>query len=97
MNSGGAICTIKGILTFEQGASFTSNKANSFVMFGDVNLTENHGKAYACNLMYSGNHKEIFGACSHGKMHLVAGINPDFFEWNLEPGEAFTSPEAVIS
>ena len=76
---------------------FTSNKTNTFVMFGDVNVTEMSGNCYAYNLMYSGNHKEIFEASGHGKMHMVAGVNPAFFQWTLLEGESFTSPEAVLT
>ena len=76
---------------------FTSNKCNSFVMFGEVGVTENYGGCFASNLIYSGNHKEIFEAGGHGKMHMLTGINSDFFAWSLESEETFTSPEAVLT
>lgn len=81
----------------ESTTGFSSNKANPFVMFGDTQVTEEYGNCYACNLLYSGNHKESMEAGGHAKMRMLTGIHPDFFTWTLEPGESFEAPEAVLT
>ena len=59
-------------------------------------LEDSNGTAYICNLIYSGPHRAVFSQTPHGLTHIVWGINPDMFSWPLNPGESFTSPEAVI-
>lgn len=81
----------------DSSTGFSSNKANPFVMFGDMEVTEESGSCYGCNLIYSGNHRTCFEAGGHGKMRMITGINPDFFEWTLEPGKSFDTPEAVLT
>lgn len=81
----------------DSSTGFSSNKANPFIMFGNKLVQEEIGECYACNLLYSGNHREIIEVGSHAKMRMLTGISPDFFAWILESGEEFDSPEAVIT
>ncbi len=81
-------------------SSFTgssSNRANPFVMLSDPRATEDTGDVYGFNLIYSGNHYEAAEVNSFGKTRFVSGINPQGFEWTLEPGENFETPEAVMT
>lgn len=77
------------------GAS--SNRNNPFVMVSDVNTTENSGKVYGFNLVYSGNHYEACEINSLKSLRFVNGIDPTDFEWKLEKNEHFSTPEAVMS
>lgn len=77
------------------GAS--SSRANPFVMMSDPDTTEDKGNCYAFNLVYSGNHSEIFEVNSWGKMRVLTGINPIGFSYTLNAGESFVSPEAVMT
>lgn len=76
---------------------FSSNKANPFVMFGSPEMTEESGHCYAMNLLYSGNHRESFEFGGHGKVRMMSGIHPDSFSWKLEPGDSFSTPQAVLT
>lgn len=76
------------------GAS--SNRSNPFVMLHRPQTTEAFGECYGLNLVYSGNHYESAGMNAYGKTRFVSGINPEGFEFLLEPGEAFQAPEAVM-
>lgn len=81
-------------------ASFTgtsSNRANPFVVISSGETTEDFGECYGINLVYSGNHYEAAEIGSHGKLRVVAGINPQSFCWQLPDGEVFEAPEAVMS
>lgn len=82
------------------GSSFTgttSNRTNPLVLMADPLASEDHGKVYGFNLLYSGNHYESFDVNSFGKTRFVNGINPDHFEWFLAPGETFETPESVMT
>ncbi|MCI7789641.1 MAG: alpha-galactosidase [Lachnospiraceae bacterium] len=76
---------------------FSSNKSNPFVMFGEADTGEDYGNCYACNLIYSGNHRTSFESSGHGKFRMLTGINPDFFSWILKPTDCFDAPECVLT
>ena len=46
--------------------------------------------------MYSGNFLAEAEVEPFGTTRIRLGIEPDTFAWRLEPGEAFTTPEAVV-
>ncbi len=75
----------------------SSNRANPFVMLSAPYTTEDHGKVYAFNLIYSGNHYEAAEVSPFGKVRFMTGINPEGFSWKLDPGESFAAPEAVMT
>ena len=77
------------------GAS--SNRANPFVMLGRGAFDEDFGEVYGFNLVYSGNHYTCVEKDPYGKVRIVTGINPQGFNWKLEKGESFISPEAVMT
>jgi len=78
-------------------AGVSSNRANPFVMLSRKSSDDFHGDCFAFNLIYSGNHAEIFDVNSFDKMRFVTGINPEGFSFKVEAGETFSSPEAVMS
>ena len=75
----------------------SSNRANPFVMLSKRGCTEDYGDVYGFNLVYSGNHYESVEKSPYGKVRFLSGINPDSFEWKLEKGESFLTPEAVMT
>ena len=77
------------------GAS--SNTANPFFMLSRTNTDEDRGEVYSFNLIYSGNHEETAEINEFGKTRIQWGINPAGFEYMLEPGETFETPEAVMT
>lgn len=77
------------------GAS--SNRANPFVMVHDDNCSEDGGRCFGFNLIYSGNHYECFERTSHSLYRFVNGINPNGFAFEITPGSEFLSPEAVMT
>jgi alpha-galactosidase len=81
----------------DSSTGFSSNKTNPFIIFGNPNVNEESGECFASNLIYSGSHREYIENYGQGKMRFLTGINPDTFEWRLEAGESFCSPEAVLT
>lgn len=76
---------------------FSSNMGNPFVMLFAPGSSENFGEGYACNLIYSGSHMEMVDVGSQNQTRFLAGISPEQFSWNLEAGEKFETPEAVLT
>jgi alpha-galactosidase len=75
----------------------SSNRHNpGFLLYAD-GATEEHGRVYGFNLIYSGNH---FGMAEKSPFDLVRvqlGINPHCFDWTLAPDGRFETPEAVMT
>ena len=78
-----------------RGAS--SHLHNPFIALVRPTTTENQGDCYGVNLIYSGNFTAGCDLSSlTGHLRTFIGINPDGFEWLLNPGESFTTPEAIL-
>ena len=58
---------------------------------------EDRGEVYGFNLVYSGNHYTAVELSQRELIRVTSGINPVGFEWTLEPGARFETPEAVLS
>ncbi len=77
------------------GAS--SNRHNpGFLLYAD-GATESHGRVYGFNLVYSGNHFGLAELSPFDLVRVQLGINPYCFDWTLEAGKAFETPEAVMT
>lgn len=59
--------------------------------------TEHTGEVYAMNLIYSGNHFEQIELDQYYHLRFSMGIHPDFFQWRLNPGEDFQTPQVVLT
>ncbi|MEG1811042.1 MAG: alpha-galactosidase [Clostridia bacterium] len=86
-----------GIYINETKQGVSSARANPFVMLKTYDADELHGDAYGFNLIYSGNHAEIIEVTHLGKTRMLFGINPSTFTWELESGDSFHTPEAVMT
>ena len=86
-----------GKLVISSYTGTSSNRANPFVMIHEEKATEDHGRVYGANLVYSGNHYEALEAQTFGGAHFVSGLNPQSFSWKLQKGERLVSPEAVLA
>lgn len=70
---------------------------NPFMILCDRNTTENGGDSYGFALMYSGNHSCSVEVSNHDFTRVQLGINDFDFNWSLEKGEIFQSPESVMA
>lgn len=77
------------------GAS--SNRHNPGFLLANEHADETHGNVYGFNLIYSGNHFGGAELSPHGLVRVALGINPHCFEWVLNPGESFSTPQAVMT
>ncbi len=77
------------------GAS--SNRHNPGFLLYEPEATEDFGRVYGFNLIYSGNHYAAAQQSLQGLTRVMQGINPSNFHRELMPGERFETPEAVLS
>ena len=76
------------------GAS--SNRHNPGFLLFEPDATEEYGRVFGFNLVYSGNHYAAAQQSLQGFTRVMQGINPSNFRRELQPGEQFETPEAVL-
>lgn len=76
------------------GAS--SNRNNPGFLLYEEDASEDFGRVYGFNLVYSGNHYSSAQRSLQGLTRVNMGINPSNFSLTLAPGESFETPEAVL-
>lgn len=67
-----------------------------FAALARPDATEDAGEVFAFNLVYSSNFFAEAERSQHGQIRFVMGINPYDFDWQLDSGEEFASPELVM-
>lgn len=82
------------LLSSARGAS--SHAENPFFALVRKNTDENSGDCYGFNLVYSGEFEGGAEKNHLGNCRAYLGINPRHFDWMLEPGGGFQTPEAVL-
>ena len=77
-----------------RGAS--SHMENPFVVVCDKNANEDYGSAWGIGLVYSGNFMITAEKSLQEKTRIVAGINPENFNYEVEPNGTFECPEVAM-
>lgn len=88
---------VRGTLTHGSRAGFSSSLANPGWILMQENATEDSGKAWGMNLVYSGNHYSSVSSSFAGTVRVMQGIQPEGFQWDLGPGEQFETPEEILT
>lgn len=83
----------KTVLSTARGES--GHQVQPFLAVMDRNADQGHGEVYAMHFVYSGNFMAAAEKNQFDCLRMVMGINPEGFEWVLEPGHAFQTPEVV--
>ncbi len=84
-------------LVVESTTGFSSHKHNPGFLLSEPGATEESGRVYGFNLVYSGNHYAGIQRSAQGLTRVVQGISPDNFRMELAPGACFETPEAVLA
>ncbi len=74
----------------------SSHEHNPFMMLTNTYTTQKQGDVYAMNLIYSGNFAAKTELNYQDSVRMTLGIHEEGFEWVLEPGKEFETPEAVL-
>lgn len=69
---------------------------NPFLALKRCAATENSGEVYGFSLVYSGNFLAQAEVDTYDVTRVLLGIHPFEFEWALEAGGTFQTPEAVL-
>ncbi|NLI20018.1 MAG: alpha-galactosidase [Clostridiales bacterium] len=77
-----------------RGAS--SAQSSPFMLLAEHGAAEDVGEVYAFALAYSGNFTANVTVDQYGGARAMIGLNDAQFDWQLLPGESFTTPEAVL-
>ncbi len=67
-----------------------------FIAVLDHDANYDRGEVYAMHFVYSGNFLAKVSMSIPDAVRMVIGIHPTDFEWRLEPGEEFVTPEAIL-
>ena len=86
-----------GVYVNDSLTGTSSNRHNPGVILATHGAGEHHGECYAFNLVYPGNHCTAVELSHRDLVRVLSGINPTGFEWTLQPGEQFETPEAVLA
>ncbi len=78
-----------------RGAS--SHHYNPFMALCSPDTTESAGDVYGFNFVYSGNFLDEVEVSYTEATRVQIGIGSDHFKWNLNVGEEFVSPEAIMT
>ena len=74
----------------------SSSEHNPFVALARPGITEQQGEVYGFSLLYSGNFLAQTEVSTFDMTRVMMGINPQNFDWVLESGSSFQTPEAVM-
>ncbi|PTV94264.1 alpha-galactosidase [Halanaerobium saccharolyticum] len=87
----------QGITRIDSKRGGSSHQQNPFVALVEPETDEYRGEAYGFSLVYSANFIAQAERNHYGKTRLTMGINPFTFNWLLECGESFQTPEVVMN
>lgn len=86
-----------GNTNVESNVGVSSQYYNPFIAVCDKNTTELTGNAYGFSFVYSGSFTAGTELNAYGTIRAYMGINPREFEWVLESGKSFSTPEVILS
>src|SRR5690625_6046568 len=86
-----------GIQKIESNRGTSSPQHQPFIALAEASTTEFNGDVFAFHFIYSGNFIGQVEVEQYGSSRVEMGINPETFEWKLEPNENFHTPEVVLN
>src|SRR5690554_2245466 len=85
-----------GIYSIESTRGASSAVHNPFIALLRKETGEHQGEAYRFSFVYSSNFLARVQVSTFAQTRVMMGINPFDFNWLLQPGEAFQTPEVVL-
>ncbi len=85
-----------GIQGVESLRGHSSHQHNPFIALKRPNADEFSGEVIGFSLVYSGNFLAEVQVDNYDVTRVLLGINPTWFDWKLEAGDSFQTPEAVV-
>ncbi len=88
---------VQGNQNIESRYGASSAVHNPFIAVCEKGTTEKSGEVFGFSLVYSGNFTAGVEMNPYNSARVYMGINPLNFNYVLEKGESFTTPEAVLT
>ncbi|MGO4540167.1 alpha-galactosidase [Paenibacillus sp. 2TAB19] len=85
-----------GMQSVESRRGSSSHVQNPFIALLAEGADEDHGDVYGASFVYSGNFIAGVEVDQFHSARLFMGLNPFDFNWQLEAGEQFQTPEVVL-
>ncbi|RKD76177.1 alpha-galactosidase [Sinobaca qinghaiensis] len=86
----------EGIQQIGSTRGISSAQHNPFFALKRPHTTEHTGEVFGFSLVYSGNFKAQVEVDHFGTSRAMIGLNDFDFSWQLQEGETFQTPEAVM-
>ncbi len=86
----------QGIQAVDSRRGHSSHEHNPFIVLKRPSADEFQGEVIGFSLIYSGNFLAQAEVDTHDTTRVLLGIHPMGFDWKLERGESFQTPEAVM-
>lgn len=86
----------EGIQQIGSTRGISSAQHNPFFALKRPHTTEHKGEVFGFSLIYSGNFKAQVEVDHFGTSRAMIGLNDFDFSWQLQEGETFQTPEAVM-
>lgn len=86
----------QGLQSISSTRGTSSAHQNPFIAIKRTDTNENQGEVYGFSLVYSGNFLAQVEVDHYEVTRVQMGINPFDFNWLLENGESFQTPEIVM-
>lgn len=87
---------VPGIQSISSTRGNSSTQQNPFLALKRRETTEHSGEVFGFSLVYSGNFLAQVEVDQYQVARVMMGINPFDFNWLLESGESFQTPEVVL-
>lgn len=87
----------QGVQSVGSSYGSSSPRHQPFWALLDSSTTEISGQVYGCMLLYSGNFTAAVEQDSFGAVRAQMGLGDSSFCWMLDHGEAFETPEALLT
>jgi alpha-galactosidase len=85
----------QGRFVIESSTGSSGNVHNPFIAVMDRSANEQQGRVFGTAFVYSGNFAINLEQGEFDSVRITTGINPFNFQWHLDAGESFTTPESL--
>lgn len=87
----------QGLFSISSNRGASGHAQTPALILCDQAANEDYGQALALQLLYSGNFQAFVQKNQLNEIRLAIGLNDENFAWELQEGEAFETPVALIN
>lgn len=86
-----------GLQSIFSRRGYSSHHYNPFFALCSHEANEAEGEAFGFNFVFSGSFADEVEVCQIGRTRIQVGLGEENFQWHLNAGESFVSPEAIMT